>query len=196
MIWVYINWWLVLALFVPFWLLQNIIHEISHGLVVFSRGWGFQIYPVFHWAHRDNGRARYFWNPPPRQQRKVGEWQWYFARVVYKQDEGAKDITPKGWLLVALAPRITNTMLMVAMFVDHQMTRPDSSLQTIYALCGACQLVDGLAGILSIFCWWEDRKHTDIWHIYERSGLSRRTIQILAAGWFLLMAVIFCAPLY
>lgn len=154
------NWWLLFCS-IPIFFLQCTIHELSHGISISFWKWSFKIYPYPHKLYNT----------------------FYFARCDYIRRSNSLEPSEKGWAFINIAPRVTNTLFMVACYVSYLLLGNYPSAQTILLLIGAAQVVDGVVGVIAIFCWWEDRTHTDILKFYKYSGLQKVTVQIISAAW-------------
>lgn len=136
-----IHWIIFLISILPFWLLQNVIHELSHALTIF-----------FGWKWKFN-----IWPFPSK---RLGRFT--FANVVYMPTSESLPLEKKDWALVSIMPRIINGVFVtissiLAMFLHHVSMIPTLLL----VLFSWCNLVDYCFGMSSIFR--SEPRETDIW---------------------------------
>ena len=86
------HWIVTLAVILPFWFLQNVIHELSHGLTLkLGWKWNFSIYPL--------------------PSMKLGRFTW--AHVKYERTEESKEVDKEGWALIRIMPKLVNIVFML-----------------------------------------------------------------------------------
>lgn len=110
-----ITWWLILLALIPIFLVQNVIHEISHAIPVWIRGGTLTLlkpYPHYH------------------------EGKFYFARMSFKREKTWDDFE-LGW--ISLAPAVHNIFLFgfLAPF-----TLDNPHLNTIFLMLWIAQAID------------------------------------------------------
>ena len=132
---------LVLIALVPFWLLQNIIHELAHGLALrIGWGWRFSIWPF--------------------PSTKLGRFT--FAHVIYEPTPTSSTPNNAGWALVSVMPRLVNGGLILASSTLALLLKPLSMVAAVLlALLAACNLVDFTVGMVGIFR--SEPNQSDIW---------------------------------
>ena len=153
-------WILLLAALVPFWLLQNIIHELAHGLTMrLGWAWRFRIWPF--------------------PSMKLGRFT--FAHVVYEPSAASGTPTNKGWALVSIMPKLVNVAFMILGTVLSIVLRPVSmataGLLVLFAVCNA---VDFSVGMTRIFCRNPDE--ADIWKFQSYMEMDVYRLRWLSAS--------------
>lgn len=161
-----VHWIVLLVAIIPFWLLQNIIHELSHGLALrFGWGWKFSIYPF--------------------PSMKLGRFT--FAHVIYEPTATSGTPTNKGWGLVSIMPRIVNgAFFMMAVTLATLLRTVSPIAAVLCALFAACNLVDFSVGMAGIFR--REPNQSDIWRFQSYIGIDVYKLRWLAAitilfGW-------------
>lgn len=90
-----IHWIVTLIAILPFWFLQNCIHELSHGLTIYlGWKWDFSIWPFP--SFRMDGRFS-------------------FAHTTFSRTEESKDLKESDWALVFAMPKFIN-ILFISVF--------------------------------------------------------------------------------
>ena len=132
-------WITVLASIIPLWFLQNVIHELSHGLTMwFGWKWEFLIYPL--------------------PSKKLGRFT--FAHITYSKTSESKDISEHGKALVSIMPKIVNSIfiLLAGIISISIMNSPILSAMTFVFMW--CNVIDFTVGLMSIF---GSSSESDIW---------------------------------
>lgn len=140
------HWIVLLVAIIPFWLLQNVIHELSHGLTLkLGWGWKFKIWPF--------------------PSTKLGRFT--FAHVTYEKTPDSADPPEYGWALVSIMPRIVNvafialSSLLLAVFANKIV----SVLVLVFMWTN---LIDFCVGLLSSL---RSSNQADIWRFQARLGI-------------------------
>lgn len=189
-----LSWWVVLAAIIPGYLIQNCIHEVSHGLTLLPWGWTFTIhpYPLF---MNDTTDTRHFaltrlsWFIPSK--RPEGEQiSFYFALCEY-QDNGKPPPSKAGWAVCDIAPRISNIVFIVGSFVAYKLIGMPQWGSTLLAVFVACNLIDYLTAF-GIF--WGKRRDTDIWYFQESSGVNLWVLRVLVGLTFGILLALLLVP--
>lgn len=166
-----LHWIILLAAILPFWLLQNTLHELAHALALrIGWGWKFRIWPF---PSKTLGRFT-------------------FAHVVYEPTASSSTPTNSGWALVSIMPIAMDIVFMLAGAVSsvllHRVSMAASALCALFATCNA---VDMSVNACSIFR--NGPVENDIWQFQSHSGVEvsrlRWAVAALVAG-----AVGFVAP--
>lgn len=136
-----IHWIIFLISIIPFWLLQNVIHELSHGLTIFF-GW------------------KWKFNVWPFPSKRLGRFT--FANVVYMPTSESLPLEKKDWALVSIMPKIVNGIFIIfssilAVFLHHV----SMTATLLLSLFSWCNLIDYCFGMSSIFR--SEPNETDIW---------------------------------
>jgi hypothetical protein len=163
-----VHWIILLAAIVPFWLLQNIIHELAHGLALrIGWGWKFSIYPF----------------PSMR----LGRFT--FAHVIYEPTATSRTPTSKGWGMVSIMPKIVNgVFFMIAATAGTLLLTVSSIAAVLCTLFAACNLIDFSVGMAGIFR--REPNQSDIWRFQSHMGFDVYKLRWLTAisiflGWAL-----------
>jgi len=169
-----VHWIVLLAAIIPFWLLQNIIHELAHGLALrLGWGWKFSIYPF--------------------PSTKLGRFT--FAHVIYEPTATSGTPTSQGWGLVSIMPRIVNGVFLMTAATLAAVLRTVSPVAAVLcALFAACNLVDFSVGMAGIFR--KDPNQSDIWRFQSYIGIDVYKLRWLAAISILLGWVFLAIPTY
>jgi hypothetical protein len=169
-----VHWIVLLVALVPFWLLQNIIHELAHGLALrLGWGWRFSIWPF--------------------PSMKLG--QFTFAHVIYEPTVTAVAPTSKGWGLVSIMPKIVNVVFLIVTAVLATALRTVSPVAAVLcALFASCNLVDFSVGMAGIFR--QEPNQSDIWRFQSYIGVDVYKLRWLAALSILLGWACMVVPTY
>jgi hypothetical protein len=164
-----VHWIVLLVALVPFWLLQNIIHELSHGLTIrIGWGWKFSIWPF--------------------PSTKLGRFT--FAHVIYEPTATAQTLTSRGWALVSIMPRIVNGgFVLISATLAAILASVSPVVSVLCALFAACNMIDFSVGMAGIFR--QEPNQSDIWRFQAYMGFDVYKLRWLAAlsilfGWALL----------
>jgi hypothetical protein len=160
---------LILIVLVPFWFLQNIIHELAHGLAIrIGWGWKFSIWPF--------------------PSKKLGRFT--FAHVIYEPTAASQTPTNKGWALISIMPRIVNSgLILISTTLSDILVSVSPVAAVLCALFAACNLVDFSVGMAGIFR--NEPNQSDIWRFQTYMEFDVFKLRWLAAfsilfGWALL----------
>jgi len=167
--------WIVLLLaVVPFWLLQNTLHELAHGLALrIGWGWKFSIHPF---PSRALGRFT-------------------FSHVVYEPKAAAEIPTNRGWALVSIMPRIANGVFIpVGAVLSVALAQVSIVATVLCALFAACNTIDLCVGMASIFR--REPSQSDIWRFQSNMGFGVGELRWLAACSIVFGLVCMVAPIY
>lgn len=87
------HWIILFVCIIPFWFMQNVIHELSHGLTIyFGWKWKFKIWPF--------------------PSKKLGRFT--FAHTKYIRTEKSKDLSYIGRAFVSIAPQLVNVFFLIS----------------------------------------------------------------------------------
>lgn len=137
------HWIVLLIVLVPLWLLQNVIHELSHGLTLWAGWrWGFKIWPF--------------------PSKKLGRFT--FAHVIYHRTEESKDPDNKGWALIAIMPRITNVVLITLALVPSMLIS-NKAIAMPFLIFMWTNLIDMCVGLLTSL---KSPNKADIWVFQDK----------------------------
>jgi hypothetical protein len=145
------HWVLMLCCVFPLWFLQNCIHELSHGLTLYSSGCRFKIVPY-----------------PSKYNKK-----WYFAICHW-----TKWANPSNNMiaLMNIMPRISN-FVFIALSYILMFSIQNQYLSSILFVFVLCNLVDFCTGLIPIFSS-SPKKTTDIWRFLEKTSYSKNTVKV------------------
>jgi len=184
-----INWWMMFLIPV-LWVLQNLIHELSHAMVLARHGWDYKIYPFYHWYNFDTAETKYCLSRPE----EAGRWKWYFARIDKVHTAEAENLSTSDWAVVDVMPRVTNTVLFLLCAVLYITVPQNGHFHTFLMMFAFFNSVDAVAGWLPIFCWWNKKELMDIVRFVSRTNLTRRQAQVIAICWTITAATVFFLP--
>lgn len=139
MLWHDFVWWIALIAALPVWLLQNVMHELMHGLAILPWGWRFKIWPF---PGRINGR-------------------FYFAYVEYLNVNNIT-IPGYGWVAVHLMPKIYNLMVLLVGTLLFLFVPFGAVGHTIITTLIIAQLIDFTTGMVALFRSSEPDSLTDV----------------------------------
>jgi len=137
----------LLITIIPFWLLQNIIHELSHGLTLYiGWKWDFKIWPF--------------------PSKKLGRFT--FAHTEYKRTLKSKEPDNRGWALISIIPKIVNIIfiLLCTLFLFLISNNIISILFLIFLYTNS---IDFCVGLLSSL---RDPNNSDIWKFRDYFQIS------------------------
>lgn len=142
-------WITVIASVLPFWLLQNIIHELSHGLTAcVGWKWKFSIYPF--------------------PSMKLGRFS--FAHCLYFPDANSKTFSKKGFGIISIMPKIVNIIFMI-MCAFVGIIYPDNQIVlALMAVFSCCNFIDFVFGMSSVFRLTPNK--SDLWRFIESFNLN------------------------
>lgn len=156
-------WIAVLVSIIPLWLLQNVIHELSHGLTMwFGWKWKFSIYPF--------------------PSRKLGRFT--FAHVTYEQTDESTEPDENGLALVSIMPKIVNTLFMAIAGIIAVSLTGFEILPAILLVFVWCNFVDFTFGLLGIF---RSKRKSDIWKFRDHLDMPIGYLKFSVVGlvcWF------------
>lgn len=167
-----VHWIILLVAIFPFWLLQNIIHELAHGLALrIGWGWRFSIWPF----------------PSTRLGRLT------FAHVVYEPTSASSMPDNAGWALVSIMPRLANGALILVSSVLSLLLKPWLMVAAVLlALFATCNLIDLIVGMAGIFRAGPNQ--TDIWRYQTYTGADVARMRWVAVLAILLALACVAAP--
>jgi hypothetical protein len=153
-----IHWIVLLCAIIPFWILQNTIHELSHGLTIWlGWKWKFKIWPF----------------PSYR----LGRFS--LACVTYEATDESKDITPAGFALVSIMPKIVDVALFLIAMFCAVMTANIPTLALLLLLFATYNVIDFIYGAIAIFM---DKSESDIWKFQELLNIKVSDLKWAAVG--------------
>lgn len=168
------HWIVLLIAILPFWLLQNIIHELAHGLALrLGWGWKFTIWPF--------------------PSMKLGRFT--FAHVLYEPTETSTTPSSRGWGLVSIMPRIVNGVFFMCSTVLATVLRTICPVAAVLcALFAACNLADFTFGVAGIFR--REPNQSDIWRFQAYFGIDPYNLRWVAVASILLGWLSMAVPTY
>lgn len=168
------TWVILLAALAPFWFLQNVIHELAHGLALrLGWGWKFTIWPF----------------PSMR----LGRFT--FAHVLYEPTAESTTPTNQGWGLVSIMPKIANgAFFILGTLLSTLLVKVSPVAAALCALFAGCNLVDFSVGMAGIFR--AEANDSDIWRFQASAGFDIGKLRWLAAGLILVGWIVLAIPAY
>lgn len=140
------QWITLLIAIIPLWLLQNVIHELSHGLTLYlGWDWKFKIWPF--------------------PSKRLGRFT--FAHVKYERVEKSKEPPNCGWALVSIMPRIVNIVLITLLMI-LTLSIPNKIASMALLVFMWTNLIDFCVGLLSSL---KNPNMSDIWKFQQRLGV-------------------------
>lgn len=160
-----LHWIIMLAAILPLWLLQNVIHELAHGLAMkIGWGWRFSIYPF--------------------PSKRLGRFT--FAHVTYSPGPDSVDPGETGRALVSIMPKCVNTVFAFAAAVASLSLLQAGLLSAaaVLALFLVCNYIDFTVGMLAVF---GSNEMADLHRFKRCLHLSDREVRIWASLLVLLL---------
>ena len=144
--------WITILIAIPIlWLLQNIIHELSHGLAInIGWDWDFKIWPFPGY--------------------KLGRFT--FAHITFSRNEHSKNIDAEGDALISIMPKITNLFFILVTGTMLLFGLGNSIYLSILAVFVMCNYIDALVGTQSIFRNSKKDSPSDIWRFHRGLKLN------------------------
>lgn len=151
------HWIVLLVAVIPFWLLQNVIHELSHGLTLrLGWNWDFKIWPFPSTA--------------------LGRFT--FAHVKYMKNSESTDPPEAGWALVSIMPRIVNIVfILISAFFLAVFSNMVVSI--LFLLFMWTNLIDFCVGMLSSL---REPNKSDIWKFQSYLGIPKDYLRYTCVG--------------
>jgi len=151
------QWITFFIVLMPIWLLQNVVHELSHGLTVkLGWGWTFKIWPF----------------PSNRLGRTT------LACTIWEKTATSKDPGDSGWALVSIMPRITN-MVLILLLAMLLAVCSNEIISMIFLVFMWANLIDFCVGILSSL---RKQNKSDIWMFKEYLGIPTNYLRYSCVG--------------
>lgn len=160
------HWIVFLVLLIPFWLLQNTIHELSHGLTRYlGWKWNFKLWPFPSW--------------------KLGRFT--FAHVKYEKTEESEELTNHDKALVSVMPKIVNSVLIIlATLLSVAFSNKVASI--IFLLFAWCNFVDFCFGFFSVL--FREPNQSDMWRFQRFLNLPVKLYKLVSIGAMVYMALL------
>ena len=159
------HWIVTLIAIIPFWFLQNVIHELSHGLTI-KLGWkyDFSIYPF--------------------PSNKLGRFTW--AHFTYTATSESKEPNNEGWALVHIMPKLVNILFILVSTILAAAISNNTATMLLLVFAWT-NFIDFFTGMLSGIKF--TTKKTDLKKFQEKLNISNRALQIAAIGDSIIMAI-------
>jgi len=153
--------WIAILISIPIlWLLQNIIHELSHGLTrKVGWDWDFKI-----WPFPSNRLGRFT-----------------FAHVKYSRNSYSEEINNKGMALVSIMPKFSNLIFILISGTLLYFHIGPAILLSILAVFTLCNYIDAMVGTLGIFINSKKDSKSDIWRFQRYLKLDIPKMRIVMA---------------
>lgn len=147
-------WIAVLISVIPLWLLQNVIHELSHGMAAaVGWKWDFSIYPF--------------------PSMKLGRFT--FAHCKYWPVENSKEIGTIGTGIIAIMPRVVNIAFMVIGMIFCAAN--NQVIIGVFLVFCWCNFIDFAFGLSTIFRK-EPKYSVDLWKFQKAFNIDINIIRI------------------
>ena len=161
-----LHWIIALIVLLPMWLLQNYIHELSHGLTLwFGWRWKFKVYPL--------------------PSKKLGRFTW--AHVTYEPTTKSREPGPQGWALVSIMPKIVNSVFVSVSAFLSMLFLAHPIPAVLLSMFAVLNFVDFTVGTSGIFF---KKRQTDIWSFQSHMNYSLSAFRLQAAIMIAVMAII------
>jgi len=165
--------WIILLAVLPFWFLQNILHELAHGLTLWlGWRWKFSIWPF--------------------PSKKLG--MWTFSHVVYSPTSDSTDPSNKGWGLVSGAPALMNLVFLLTGSALATCLWPTYIIAPFCAMFAFFNLIDFTVNAASIFR--REPNQSDIWRVQSYTKTDTYTLRWTVALSLLLSWFLMAIPAY
>ena len=154
-----IFWITILISIIPLWALQNILHELTHGLTIkLGWKWNFTLYPY--------------------PNTKLGRFA--FASVLYEKVAGSKDMTVKDNGIVAVMPKFMNLFFIILSSILAICFLHNTIIFGILLVFIVTNFIDFVFGILTLFRS-APKEGVDLWIFQEGFGYSIHTLRDIGA---------------
>ena len=152
-----VHWIIVLATLLPMWFLQNIIHELSHGIAL-SVGWKwkFKIFPF------PSKRLGYF----------------TFAHVTYTATKGSLVPSNAGRGLTSGMPKLINMMFLTFATLLAMLLKNYLIASLLLMQFAVMNFVDYSYGMLAVFK--SKPSKADLWHVQKYLGIPTKYLRTFA----------------
>jgi hypothetical protein len=158
------QWITFLLVIVPIWFLQNVIHELSHGLTIkLGCGWNFKIWPF--------------------PSNKLGRFT--FAHTIWEKTASSKDPTDSGWALIYIMPRLTNIMFMMLSVILLYVCS-NTILSMILLVFMWTNFVDFCVGLFSSL---KKPSKSDIWRFRDCLGIPINYLKYSCIGFIIYQSI-------
>jgi hypothetical protein len=160
-----LHWIVALIAILPMWFLQNIIHELAHGLTLwFGWRWKFRIFPF--------------------PSKKLGRFTW--AHVRYIRTSASTDPSDGGMALVSIMPKLVNIVFIYGALIAAILA-PSPILLLLLLMFALFNLVDFSVGVAGIFR--SKPNSSDIWNYQQRSRMPVGHLRFAAVALFLILFI-------
>ena len=161
--------WITILISIPIlWLLQNIIHELSHGLTMkLGWSWDFKI-----WPFPSNRLGRFT-----------------FAHVKYFKNKNSKEVSEKERSLVSIMPKISNLIFIFLSGIFLYFQIGPAILLSILVVFMLCNYIDFIVGTQSIFRNSKKDSKSDIWRFQRSLDLDLSKMRVIVALILVLLTV-------
>lgn len=151
------QWVTLLIVIIPLWFLQNVVHELSHGLTLkLGWGWNFKLWPF--------------------PSNKLGRFT--FACTMYESTPSSKDPGDNGWALVSIMPRVVNIILMFLMAILLAVCS-NMIISIVFLAFMWTNLIDFCVGMLSSL---NKPNKSDIWEFQKRLEIPINYLRYSCVG--------------
>jgi len=153
--------WIALLISIPIlWLLQNVIHELSHGLIMdIGWDWDFKIWPF--------------------PSKKLGRFT--FAHIKYFKNKDSRDPSLSGQALVSVMPKIINLFFILVAGTMLFFGLGNTIYLSILAVFVMCNYIDALVGTQVIFRNSKKDSASDMWKFKRNLDLDLTKMRIVIA---------------
>lgn len=164
------HWIVLFVCVIPFWFLQNVIHELSHGLAMYlGWKWKFKI-----WPFPSNRLGRFT-----------------FAHVKYERTNESKDLSDLGRGFVSIAPQLVNcvliTLTLVALLCWVSSAIVWSAILVLFMWTNFIDLSANLSTLL------RSSGNTDIWKFKRYQNIPLNLLRYSCTGivvWYAWLVII------
>lgn len=159
------HWIVFLVLLIPFWLLQNTIHELSHGLTRYiGWKWKFKLWPFPSW--------------------KLGRFT--FAHVKYEKTPESKELNNKDRALVSVMPKIVSAVFIIIATISSAAISNDVA-SIIFLMFAFFNFIDFCAGFVSVF--FREPNESDMWRFQRYLDLPVKLYKLVSVGAILFLSL-------
>jgi len=163
-----IHWIVILVAILPFWFLQNCIHELSHGLTIrLGWRWGFKIWPLPSFG--------------------VGG-RFSFAHTTFNRTEKSKDLEESDWALIFAMPKLVNILFISVFSILAAVTSNDVIAMLTLVFVWA-NFIDFGVGMLPAMRQSVGNVHNDMIKLQRILKLPGKLVQIASTGFVIAIAV-------
>jgi len=159
------HWIVTLTAIIPFWLLQNVIHELSHGFTIkLGWKWKFSIYPF--------------------PSTKIGRFTW--AHITYERIPESIDPSKERWGLIHIMPKLVN-IVFVLIASTLALAIPNDTASMLLLVFSWANLIDFGTGVVALLR--SPTKKSDLVKFGECFEIPQVNLKISSIGLWIILSI-------